>query len=127
MLACGKAFPSDFTPSDQGIQHAATTYVEPLQAAEVAISMAEIGDTRQNGYAKRLTRTIKEEEVDLSEYRDFTDAYAQIGYFLEEVYQKKRIHSSLGYLTPVEFKAAWPQAQAGDGLLTKTEIKCAQL
>lgn len=113
--------------SDQGIQYAATAYVELLREAEVAISMAEIGDPRQNGYAERLIRTIKEEEVDLSEYRGFTDAYAQIGYFLEEVYQKKRIHSALGYLTPVEYEAAWRQAQAGDGLLTKTGLKCVQL
>lgn len=46
-------------------------------------------------------RTIKEEEVNLSDYQDFADAYAQLGHFLEEVYQKKRIHSALGYLTPL--------------------------
>lgn len=98
--------------SDQGIQYAATAYVELLHQAEVAISMAEVGDPRQNGHAERLIRTIKEEEVQLSEYRDFADAYAQIGHFLEEVYQRKRIHSALGYLTPAEFEAAWRQAQA---------------
>jgi putative transposase len=49
-------------------------------------------------------RTIKEEEVDLSEYRDFGDAYGQLGRFLDKVYDRKRIHSSLGYLTPAEFE-----------------------
>ena len=52
-------------------------------------------------------RTIKEEEVDLFEYQDYGDAYQQIGQFLEDVYMKKRIHSSLGYLTPVEFENQW--------------------
>ena len=48
-------------------------------------------------------RTIKEEEVDLTEYEDFADALRQFGRFLDEVYNRKRIHSSLGYLTPSEF------------------------
>ena len=66
--------------------------------------MAEVGCPEQNGYAERLMRTIKEEEVDLSEYKDYADARAQIGRFLEVVYMRKRIHSSLGYLTPLEFE-----------------------
>ena len=69
--------------------------------------MAEVAAAWQNGYAERLMRTIKEEEVDLSDYENFAQAYAQIGYFLEAVYQKKRIHSALGYLTPVEFERRW--------------------
>ena len=52
-------------------------------------------------------RTIKEEEVNLSEYRDFYDARRRIGAFLEDVYQHKRIHSALGYLTPAEYEAQW--------------------
>jgi len=61
----------------------------------------------ENGYAERLTRTIKEEEVDLTEYEDFADALRQLGRFLDEVYNRKRIHSSLGYLTPSEFEQQW--------------------
>jgi transposase InsO family protein len=93
--------------------------------------MAEVGEAWQNGYAERLIRTIKEEEVQLAEYQDFRDAYAQIGHFLEEVYQRKRIHSALGCLTlaraTAEFEAAWRQAPAGDGLLSKNGLKCVQL
>jgi transposase InsO family protein len=96
--------------SDQGVQYANREYVNVLQARQVQISMAAQGEPRENGYAERLMRTIKEEEVDLSDYQDFADAYRQIGRFLEDVYNTKRIHSSLGYLTPVEFEAAW-QAQ----------------
>jgi transposase InsO family protein len=69
--------------------------------------MADQGKAWQNGYAERLIRTIKEEEVDLSEYLDYHDAYHQIGRFLDDVYVHKRIHSSLGYLTPAEFEAQW--------------------
>jgi len=74
--------------------------------------MAEVGEAWQNGYAERLVRTIKEEEVDLSEYTDYTDAYQQIGQFLEDVYNHKRIHSALGYLTPVEFELQWQAQQS---------------
>jgi putative transposase len=97
--------------SDQGIQYAAPAYTDLLRAAGVAISMAEVGEATQNGYAERLIRTIKEEEVDLSDYLDFADAYHQIGRFLEDVYMHKRIHSSLGYLTPVEFENQWSAQQ----------------
>ncbi len=93
--------------SDQGVQYAATAYTQVLQTAQVQISMAEPGAAWQNGYAERLIRTIKEEEVDLSEYLDYHDAYQQLGSFLDDVYMHKRIHSSLGYLTPAEFEAQW--------------------
>ena len=93
--------------SDQGVQYASPKYVQVLQAHCVQISMAEVGEATQNAHAERLMRTIKEEEVNLSEYRDFDDARRRIGYFLDEVYQHKRIHSALGYLTPVEFEQQW--------------------
>jgi transposase InsO family protein len=97
--------------SDQGVQYAAQAYTDLLKHYNVQISMAAQGKPEENGYAERLMRTIKEEEVDLSEYSDFTDAYRQTGRFLEDVYNTKRIHSALGYLTPVEFQAAWQRAQ----------------
>ena len=93
--------------SDQGVQYAATAYVERLQKLNVTLSMAAIGEPRENGYAERLMRTIKEEEVNLSEYRDFADAQRQLTRFLDDVYNVKRIHSALGYLTPREFEEQW--------------------
>lgn len=95
--------------SDQGVQYAANAYVELLQKHKVQISMAARGSPEENPYAERLMRTIKEEEVDLSEYEDLPDAIWQIGHFIEEVYQRKRIHSSLGYLTPDEFEKAYEE------------------
>ncbi len=97
--------------SDQGVQYAATEYVEILRAAGVRVSMAEVGCAEQNGYAERVIRTIKEEEVALNEYRNFEDAQAQIGNFIADAYNHKRIHSSLGYLTPAEYEAEWQQQQ----------------
>ena len=93
--------------SDQGLQYAATAYVERLQNLNVTLSMAAVGEPRENGYAERLIRTIKEEEVYLSDYEDFADALRQIGRFLDDVYNVKRIHSALGYLTPREFEEQW--------------------
>jgi transposase InsO family protein len=98
--------------SDQGVQYAATAYVERLTAVGAAISMAAVGAPEENGYAERLMRTIKEEEVDLSEYEDFADARRQLGRFLDAVYNRKRIHSSLGYLTPREFEQQWLKQQS---------------
>jgi transposase InsO family protein len=97
--------------SDQGIQYAAGAYIDLLKEHDIHISMAAVGKAEENGYAERLMRTIKEEEVDLSDYRDFADAQNQIGRFVEDVYMTKRIHSSLGYLTPVEFEAAWSSSR----------------
>lgn len=93
--------------SDQGVQYAAAAYTAELQARGIQISMAEVGQAWQNGYAERLIGTIKDEEVDLADYEDYHDALKQLGPFLDEVYMHKRIHSSLGYLTPAEFEAQW--------------------
>ncbi len=105
--------------SDQGIQYAAPAYIQTLQQAGVVISMAAVGEPRENGYAERLIRTIKEEEVALADYEDFEDALRQLGHFIDDVYRTKRIHSALGYLTPAEFEAAWQQ-EHGRGTLRST-------
>ena len=97
--------------SDQGVQYAATAYVNMLKDHNVNISMANVGEPEENGYAERLMRTIKEEEIDLSEHEDFSDALRGLGRFLDEVYNRKRIDSSLGYLTPAEFEQQWISTQ----------------
>ncbi len=98
------------------MQYAATAYTDLLAGRNVAISMAAVGKPEENGFAERLMRTIKEEEVDLSEYQDFADAYGQLGRFLDDLYNLKRIHSSLGYLTPAEFEQHWLRGQKATAL-----------
>lgn len=93
--------------SDQGTQYAASPYVKLLRKAGTQISMAAVGQPSQNGYAERVIRTIKEEEVYLSDYQNMAQARQEIGHFIDVVYQHKRIHSALGYLTPAEFEAGW--------------------
>jgi putative transposase len=90
----------------QGVQYAATSYVARPEQLGEQISLAQQGEPRQNRYAERLMRSIKEKEVQLSEYRVFADAHAQFRRYLDEVYHLKRIHLALGYLTPAEFEAA---------------------
>ena len=57
----------------------------------------------RNGYAERLIRTLKEEEVNINDYQSITEARDRIGHFITQVYHQKRPHSALGYLTPMEF------------------------
>jgi len=98
--------------SDQGVQYAATSYVALLESCGAQVSMSARRSPHENGYAERFMRTVKEEEVDLSDYRTFAEARQEIGQFIIEVYNRKRIHSSLGYLTPVEFEEAHRQVEA---------------
>ena len=70
----------------------------------IEISVARRGYPWENGYAERLIRTLKEEEVHLNDYEDITEARERIGHFITQVYNQKRPHSALGYLTPVEFQ-----------------------
>jgi putative transposase len=91
--------------SDQGVQYASAEYVERLEKAGAQISMASVGDPYENAKAESFFRTLKLEEVYIKDYRDFEEAQENIGEFIEELYNEKRLHSSLGYLPPVEFEA----------------------
>jgi putative transposase len=91
--------------SDQGVQYASSEYVLRLEQAGARISMAAVGNPYENAKAESFFRTLKMEEVYLKDYCDFEEAQENIGEFIEEVYNRKRLHSSLGYLPPVEFEA----------------------
>lgn len=106
--------PPQIHHSDQGVQYTSHLYTQLLMENNTQISMSEVGQAWQNGYAERLMRTIKEEEVDLQDYQDFDDALSNIKTFIESVYNTKRIHSSLGYLTPAEFEADWHKREGTD-------------
>ena len=97
----------DVHHSDQGVQYACADYTQQLLDRGVKISMAAVGKAWENGYAERVIGTIKLDEVEMTEYVDFQDALHQLGRFIDTIYNKKRIHSALGYLTPVEFEQQW--------------------
>ena len=111
---------SDIHHSDQGRQYAAKEYVKRLQDAGTQISMTAAGEPSENGYAERVIRTIKEEEVYPSDYQSMTEAREQLGRFIEVVYPTQRVHSALGYQTPAEFEAQWLQRSS----LKVSEILC---
>lgn len=92
--------------SDQGVQYASDAYVDRLDAIGARISMAAVGNPYENAKAERFFRTLKYEEVYLNQYDSFADAEANIGHFIDDVYNAKRLHSSLGYLPPAEFELA---------------------
>ena len=90
--------------SDQGVQYLSNAYISTLTHHGIEISLAHRGRPWENGYAERLIRTLKEEEVHLNAYEDITEARARIGHFITQVYNQKRPHSALDYLTPIEFQ-----------------------
>ena len=93
--------------SDQGTQYAGQRYIAQLRRQDAQISMAAVGEPSENGYAERVIRTIKEEEVYRADYETVSQARHEIGHFIDVVYPQQRIHSALGYLTPAEFEARW--------------------
>ena len=100
--------------SDRGIQYASTEYTELLAENDILISMSRRGNPYDNARAERFMRTLKEEEVNGADYRNLEDARTRIGEFLQQVYNRKRLHSALGYLTPEEFEQI-SQARGSDG------------
>jgi len=90
--------------SDRGVQYAATDYVTALAAHQITVSMSRKGNPYDNAQCERFMRTLKYEEVYLSDYETLSEAKASIEHFLEEVYNQKRLHSALGYVSPTEFE-----------------------
>ena len=92
--------------SDRGVQYACHAYVEELEAAGMRITMARRGNPYDNAAAESFMKTLKYEEVYLWDYHSLEDVKHRVPYFLQEVYNQKRLHSALGYVTPEEFEQA---------------------
>jgi putative transposase len=106
-LAIRQPAPGLIHHSDQGVQYASVAYVARLEAAGAQISMAAVGNPYENAQAERFFRTLKHEEVYLRDYRTFAEAEANLERFIEDVYNTKRLHSSVGYRPPAEFEATF--------------------
>jgi len=100
----GRVEPGLVHHSDRGIQYAAADYTDLLKDHGIQISMSRRGNPYDNAKAESFMKTLKYEEVYRAEYQDLTDARRQIGRFIESVYNQKRLHSALGYRSPVEFE-----------------------
>lgn len=90
--------------SDRGVQYACCDYVKELKSYGFQISMSQKGNPYDNAYAESFIKTLKSEEVRLWEYQTMEDVQNRIPYFIEDVYNQKRLHSSLGYRPPCEFE-----------------------
>ena len=91
--------------SDQGVQYASIEYVEELTRHGFIISMSRSGNPYDNATMESFFKTLKYEEVNLCEYESFRDVLIRLPHFIEEVYNQKRLHSSLGYRPPNEYES----------------------
>jgi putative transposase len=100
--------------SDRGFQYACPDYVKILQSQGIQVSMSRVGNPYDNAKAESFMKTLKEEEVNGRAYRDFFQARESIGDFLENVYNRQRLHSALGYQSPMEYEQTLMKSGAED-------------
>jgi putative transposase len=91
--------------SDRGSQYASNEYTDLLKGNGLVISMSRKGNPWDNAACEAFMKTLKYEEVHRNEYRDLNEARSTIRVFLEKIYNRKRLHSAIGYLPPAEFEA----------------------
>jgi transposase InsO family protein len=99
--------------SDRGIQYACTAYIETLERHQIQPSMRRAGYPYDNAMAESFMKTLKQEEVDASAYRDQNHVRQAISNFLETIYNRQRLHSALDYKSPAEYEAAFETAKPG--------------
>jgi putative transposase len=97
--------------SDRGVQYACGEYVRYLENHEIAPSMSAQGYCYDNAFMESFFKTLKAEEVYLTEYETYEDVLAAVPRFIEAVYNAKRMHSSLGYMAPEEFERLWESGE----------------
>jgi transposase InsO family protein len=98
--------------SDRGVQYASGEYTQYLESHDIRISMSRKGCPQDNAYAEIFIKTVKVEEVYLYEYDNRREAYQRISHFIDDVYNQKRLHSSLGYMPPDEFEERMEKSMA---------------
>jgi putative transposase len=95
--------------SDRGIQYACADYVRILQERGIQISMSRVGNPYDNAKAESFMKTLKQEEVNGRDYRDLDDLKKSLAVFFEDVYNSQRLHSALGYKSPMEYESNFAQ------------------
>jgi putative transposase len=92
--------------SDRGVQYACGDYPQLLKEHQITISMSRKGNPYDNATCESFLKTLKYEEVYRQEYRDLAEVLVSIDEFINRIYNQKRLHSALGYCSPVEFEEA---------------------
>ena len=98
--------------SDRGVQYASIAYRQRLADRDISISMSRPGNPFDNAKAESFMKTLKTEEVNGKAFTDIGDARRRIDSFIADVYNKERLHSALGYQSPLEFETAFAQDNA---------------
>jgi transposase InsO family protein len=91
--------------SDRGTQYASNAYVQRLESIGAVLSMSRPGRPWENGQCESFLKTLKLEEIDARPYRTMEELEEHLAEFIEQIYNKVRLHSALGYLSPEEFEA----------------------
>jgi transposase InsO family protein len=100
------------------VQYASDEYTSLLRENKFCISMSRKGNPYDNACAESFMKTLKYEEVLLNDYETFTDVLERLPHFIEDVYNKRRLHSSIGYVPPEEFEQMYNQKQDRSPLST---------
>lgn len=98
--------------SDRGIQYASTAYRQRLAEHDVTLSMSRPGNPFDNAKAESFMKTLKAEELNARSFRTIADARTRIDDFIANIYNSERLHSALGYRSPLEFETAFAQNKA---------------
>ncbi len=98
--------------SDRGVQYACGDYIQRLELAGIQPSMSRAGCPYDNAMAESFMKTLKHEEVDGGDYKNIEHVRSAIGKFIDDVYNRQRLHSALGYQSPIEFETNKPRAAA---------------
>ena len=98
--------------SDRGTQYTSNEFKELAYRHGITLSMSAKGRCYDNAVAESFFHTLKTEEIHLSNYRIREEAKTSIFEYIEVFYNRKRLHSTLGYASPIDFEAAWKSCTA---------------